>query len=88
VQDQRLLGAGLRGEVEVLQGLVGGQGGVADALARAGGVAREDLRWLPDQRRAGRIRPNPLRASATNRRLTRLCSVSLSRVRLVVRRRR
>jgi hypothetical protein len=44
--------------------------------------------WLPDQRRAGRIRPNPLRASATNRRLTRLGSVSLSRVRLVVRRRR
>ena len=40
-------------------------------------------RWLPDQRRAG---ANPLRASATNRRLTRLCSVS--RVRLVVRRRR
>jgi hypothetical protein len=31
---------------------------------------------------------NPLRASATRRRLTRLCLVSLSRVRLVVRRRR
>jgi hypothetical protein len=35
VQDQRLLGAGLSGEVEVLERLVGGEGGVADALARA-----------------------------------------------------
>ena len=43
VQDQRLLGAGLRGEVEVLERLVGREGGVADALAGAGGVAREDL---------------------------------------------
>ena len=43
VQDQRLLGAGLGGEVEVLQRLVRGERGVADALARAGGVAREDL---------------------------------------------
>ena len=43
VQDQRLLGAGLGGEVEVLQRLVGGEGGVADALAGAGGVAGEDL---------------------------------------------
>ena len=43
VQDQRAFGAGLGGEVEVLERLVGGEGGVADALARAGGVAREDL---------------------------------------------
>jgi hypothetical protein len=43
VQDQRLLGAGLRGEVEVLQGLVRRERGVADALAGAGGVAGEDL---------------------------------------------
>jgi hypothetical protein len=42
VQDHRLLGAGLRGEVEVLEGFVRGERGVADALARAG-VAREDL---------------------------------------------
>ena len=34
---------GLGGEVEVLERLVGGEGGVADALAGAGGVAREDL---------------------------------------------
>ena len=43
VQDQRPLGAGLGGEVEVLERLVGGEGGVADALAGAGGVAGEDL---------------------------------------------
>ena len=43
VQDHRLLGAGLRGEVEVLEGFVRGERGVADALTRAGGVAREDL---------------------------------------------
>jgi len=35
VKDQRLLGGGLRGEVEVLERLVSGEGGVADALARA-----------------------------------------------------
>jgi hypothetical protein len=43
VQDQRLLGAGLGAEVEVLQGLVGREGGVADALPGARGIAREDL---------------------------------------------
>lgn len=43
VQDQRLLGGGLGGEVEVLQRLVRGERGVADAVARAGGVAGEDL---------------------------------------------
>ena len=43
VQDQRAFGAGLGGEVEVLKRLVGGEGGVTDPLARAGGVAREDL---------------------------------------------
>ena len=43
VQDQRAFGAGLGAEVEVLERLVRGQRGVADALARAGGVAREDL---------------------------------------------
>jgi hypothetical protein len=43
VQDQRLLGAGLGGEVEVLQRLVGGEHGVTDPLAGAGRVAREDL---------------------------------------------
>jgi hypothetical protein len=43
VQDQWLLGAGLGGEVEVLQRLVGGERGVTDALAGARGVAREDL---------------------------------------------
>jgi hypothetical protein len=43
VQDQRLLGAGLGGEVEVLQRLVGGERGVADALAGPGGIAGEDL---------------------------------------------
>jgi hypothetical protein len=43
VQDQRLFGAGLGFEVEVLQRLVGREGSVADALARAGGVAGEDL---------------------------------------------
>ena len=43
VQDQRPFGAGLGGEVEVLEGLVRREGGVADALAGAGGVAGEDL---------------------------------------------
>ena len=43
MEDQRLLGAGLRGEVEVLQGLVRGERGVADALAGARGVACEHL---------------------------------------------
>ena len=43
VQDQRLLGARLGGEVEVLERLVRREGGVADAVAGAGGVAREDL---------------------------------------------
>jgi hypothetical protein len=33
VEDQRLLGRGLRAEVEVLQGLVGRERGVADAVA-------------------------------------------------------
>jgi len=35
MENERLLGAGLRCEVEVLERLVGGQGGVADALTRA-----------------------------------------------------
>jgi hypothetical protein len=43
VEDQRLLGGGLGCEVEVLQRLVRGEGGVANALARAGRVAGEDL---------------------------------------------
>jgi hypothetical protein len=43
VQDQRFLSAGLGFEVEVLQRLGGGKGCVADALARAGSVAGEDL---------------------------------------------
>jgi hypothetical protein len=43
VQDQRLLGARLRGEIEVLQRLVRRERGVANTLAGAGGVAREDL---------------------------------------------
>jgi hypothetical protein len=42
-QDQWLLGAGLGFEVEVLQGLVCWEGGVADARPRARGVACEDL---------------------------------------------
>jgi hypothetical protein len=33
VEDQRLLGGGLRSEVEVLERLVGGKGGVTDAVA-------------------------------------------------------
>src|SRR3712207_7340109 len=41
VQDQRSFGAGLGGEVEVLERLVCREGGVADALAGAGGVARD-----------------------------------------------
>ena len=43
MKDQRLLGGGLGGEIEVLQGLVGREGGVADAVARPGRVAREDF---------------------------------------------
>jgi hypothetical protein len=43
VQDQRAFGAGLGGEVEVLQRLGGGEGGVSDALAGARGLAREHL---------------------------------------------
>jgi hypothetical protein len=43
VQQQRLLRGGLGAEVEVLHGLVRGEAGVADPLARAGGVAREDF---------------------------------------------
>ena len=43
VQDQRAFGAGLGLEIEVLERLVRGQGGVADALAGARGVAGEDL---------------------------------------------
>ena len=41
VQDERLLGAGLGGEVEVLQRLVRRERRVADAVARAGRVTRE-----------------------------------------------
>ena len=43
VEHERLLGGGLRGPVEVLERLQRGEGGVPDAHARAGGVAREDL---------------------------------------------
>jgi hypothetical protein len=43
VQQQRLLGRWLGGEVEVFERLVGGEGGVANPLAGAGGVARENL---------------------------------------------
>jgi hypothetical protein len=43
MQDEWLLGAGLRAEVEVLQGLVGGERGVTDALAGTGGVSGEHL---------------------------------------------
>jgi hypothetical protein len=39
--DERAFGAGICGEVEVLQGLRGGEAGGADALAGAGGLARE-----------------------------------------------
>jgi hypothetical protein len=45
VADQRSFGAGLGGEVEVLERLGGGEAGGADALARAGGLAREHLRF-------------------------------------------
>jgi hypothetical protein len=41
--DQWAFGAGLGGEVEVLQRLRRRERGVADALARPGGLAREDL---------------------------------------------
>jgi hypothetical protein len=43
VHDQRSLGGGLGGPVEVLKRLVGGEGGVADPLAGAGGLAGEHL---------------------------------------------
>ena len=43
VQDERAFGAGLGGEVEVLERLGGGEAGGADALAGAGGLAREHL---------------------------------------------
>jgi hypothetical protein len=43
VQQQRRFRGRLGGEVEVLQRLVGGERGVTDPLARAGGVAREHL---------------------------------------------
>jgi hypothetical protein len=43
VHDERLLGRGLRRPVEIVERLQGGKAGVADAHARAGGVAREDL---------------------------------------------
>ena len=39
MEDQRLLGAGLGCEVEVLERLVGGEGGVADPFPGAGGIA-------------------------------------------------
>jgi hypothetical protein len=48
VQQQRLLGRGLGGEVEVLQGLVRRERGVPDPLARAGGVAGDDLGFQQD----------------------------------------
>ncbi len=43
MHDERSLGRGLGGPVEVLECLAGRDGGVADALARARGVAGEDL---------------------------------------------
>jgi hypothetical protein len=43
VHDERLLRGRLRCPVEVLKCLQGGEGGVADAHAGAGGVAREHL---------------------------------------------
>jgi hypothetical protein len=43
VQHERLLGRGLGGPVEVVERLQGGEGGVTDAHAGAGGVAGEDL---------------------------------------------
>ena len=48
MEDQRLLGGGLGAEVEVLQGLVGRERGVADPVARPGRVAREDLGFEQD----------------------------------------
>ena len=48
VEDQRLLGGWLGAEVEVLEGLVGREGGVADAVARTGRVAGEDLGFEQD----------------------------------------
>jgi hypothetical protein len=43
VADQRAFGAGLGGEVEVLERLGGWEAGGPDADARAGGLAREHL---------------------------------------------
>ena len=43
VQDQRPFSAGLGGEIEVFEHLGGGEAGVADALASAGGLAGEHL---------------------------------------------
>jgi hypothetical protein len=43
VQDERAFDAGLGGEVEVLERLGSGEAGGADALAGAGGLAREHL---------------------------------------------
>jgi len=48
VQDERLLSGRLGGEVEVFERLVGREGGVADAVARAGCVAGEDLGFEQD----------------------------------------
>jgi len=43
VHDERLLGCRLRRPVEIVERLQGGEGGVADPHAGAGGVAGEDL---------------------------------------------
>ncbi len=48
VEDERLLGGRLGGEVEVVERLVGRKRGVSDALAGAGGVAREHLGFEQD----------------------------------------
>ena len=47
VKDQRLLGGGLGGEVEVLEGLVRGEGGVADPVARPAAPAASRKRSPP-----------------------------------------
>jgi hypothetical protein len=44
VHEQRSLGRGLGGEVEVLERLAGREGGGADPVPGTGGVAGEDLR--------------------------------------------
>jgi len=44
VEGEGLFGGGVPGPVEVFERLEGGEGGVADAGARTGGVAGEDLR--------------------------------------------